>query len=149
MPATGFLSLVIPDFAAGPAGLGSTVLVQMQPDGTWTAADPQEASALSDIYQALARTALLIELDIFGPGADHHAIIDGLRDTTARIVTDRANIDTPAGQTALVTLYALLAMQGLRIDPDVPATPMRSSQPPLRGTSLPASLPNLVRVFIW
>jgi hypothetical protein len=92
---------------------------------------------LSDIYQALARTALLIELDIFGPGADHHAIIDGLRDTTARIITDRANIDTPAGQTALVTLYALLAMQGLRIDPDVPATPMRSSQPPLRGTSLP------------
>ena len=43
VPATGFLSLVIPDFAAGPAGLGSTVLVQMQPDGTWTAADPQEA----------------------------------------------------------------------------------------------------------
>ena len=76
---------------------------------------------MSDIYQALARTALLIELDIFGPGAGHHAIIDGLRDTTARIITDRANIDTPAGQTALVTLYALLAMQGLRIDPDVPA----------------------------
>ena len=95
---------------------------------------------MSDIYQALARTALLIELDIFGPGADHHAINDGLRDTTARIITDRANIDTPAGQTALVTPYALLAMQGLRIDPDVPATPMRSSQPSLRGTSLPASL---------
>jgi hypothetical protein len=43
VPATGFLSLVIPDLAAGPAGLDSTVLVQMQPDGTWTAADPQEA----------------------------------------------------------------------------------------------------------
>lgn len=95
---------------------------------------------MSDIYQALARTALLVELDIFGPGADHHAIIDGLRDTTTRIITDRANIDTPAGQTDLVTLYALLAMQGLQIDLDVPITPMRSGQPPLRGTSLPASL---------
>jgi hypothetical protein len=43
VPATGFLSLVIPDFAAGPAGLGGTVLAQMQPDGTWAAADPLEA----------------------------------------------------------------------------------------------------------
>lgn len=95
---------------------------------------------MSDIYQALARTALLVELDIFGPGADHRAIIDGLRGTTARIITDRANIDTPAGQTALVTLYAQLAMQGLQIDLDVPATQIRASQPPLRGTSLPAAL---------
>jgi hypothetical protein len=31
-------------------------------------------------------------------------------------------------------------MQGLQIDLDIPATQMRSSQPPLRGTSLPASL---------
>jgi hypothetical protein len=54
-----------------------------------------------DVYEALARTALLIELDIFGQGADHRGIIDGLRATTARIITDRANIDSPAGQTAL------------------------------------------------
>jgi hypothetical protein len=53
---------------------------------------------LSDIYQALARTALLIELDIFGSGADHHAIIDGLRDTTARIITDRASADPAPDQ---------------------------------------------------
>ena len=73
---------------------------------------------MSDIYQALARTALLIELDIFGPGADHHAIIDGLRDTTARIITDRANIDTPAGQTVLVTLFSAPRLRWCRTRPD-------------------------------
>jgi hypothetical protein len=93
-----------------------------------------------DIYEALARTALLIELDIFGPGADHHRIVDGLRATTARIITDRPNIDSPAGQTALVTLYAQLAMMSLQIDLDVPATGLRAEQPPLRGSDLPASL---------
>ena len=41
-PATGFLSLVIPDFATGPAGLAGSALVRMQPDGTWASADPQE-----------------------------------------------------------------------------------------------------------
>jgi hypothetical protein len=39
-PAAGFLSLVIPQFAAGTAGLAGTALVVMQPDGTWEPADP-------------------------------------------------------------------------------------------------------------
>ena len=93
-----------------------------------------------DIYRALARTALLIELDIFGPGADHRLIIDGLRATTARIIADRANLGSPAGQTALVTLYAQLAMLGLQIDLDVPATGLLTSQPPLRSGDLSTSL---------
>ena len=93
-----------------------------------------------DIYEALARTALLIELDIFGPATDHQDIVDGLRATTARIITDRANIDSPAGQTALVTLFAQLAMMGLQIDLDVPATALHVGQPPLRGSDLSASL---------
>lgn len=95
---------------------------------------------MSDIHQALARTALLIDLDIFGPGADHHRIIDGLRATTARIITDRANIGSPAGQTALITLYAQLAMLGLQIDPDIPGAQLLVPQPPLRGADLPASM---------
>ena len=92
------------------------------------------------IYRALARTALLIELDIFGPGADHRRIIDGLRATTARIIADRANLGSPAGQTALVTLYAQLAMMGLQIDLDIPATRPLTSQPPLHGSDLTSSL---------
>lgn len=95
---------------------------------------------MNDIYQALARTALLAELDIFGPGTSHRAIIDGLRATTARIIADPTNTDSPAGQTALVTLYAQLAMLGLQIDLNVPAVPLRVPQPPLRGTDLPSSL---------
>lgn len=93
-----------------------------------------------DLYEALSRTALLIETDIVGLGADHQAIIDGLRGTTAQIIADRANIDSPAGQTALVTLYAQLAMTGLQIDLDVPSLELRVPQPPLRGTTLPAAL---------
>lgn len=92
------------------------------------------------IYQALARTALLIDLDIVGPGADHRRIVDGLRATTARIIADRANLGSPAGQTALVTLYAQLAMMGLQIDLDIPTTRLLTSQPPLHGSDLAASL---------
>lgn len=90
---------------------------------------------MNEIYKALARTALLIEVDIF-PGADHRVIIDGLRATTARIISDRANVASPAGQTALVTLYAQLAMLGLQIDLDVPAARLAAGQPPLRGSDL-------------
>jgi hypothetical protein len=93
-----------------------------------------------DKYEALARTALFVEMDIFGAGKDHRRIIDGLCATTARIITDRANIDSPAGQTALVTLYAQLAMMGIQIDLDVPDIGLRTAQPPLRGISLPAAL---------
>ena len=94
---------------------------------------------MNDIYQALARTALLIEVDIF-PGTDHRVIIDGLRATTARIISNGANIASPAGQTALVTLYVLLAMQGLQIDLEVPAAGLATNQPPLRGSDLLAGL---------
>ena len=93
-----------------------------------------------EIHQALDRTALLLALDIFGPDADRRAIIDALRTTTARIITDCRNISSPAGQTALVTLYALLAMLGLQIDLDVPDTALVAAQPPLRGDRLAAAL---------
>lgn len=74
-------------------------------------------------------------MDIF-PGTDHRVIVDGLRATTARIISDRANIVSPAGQTTLVTLYALLAMLGLQIDLDIPAAGLARDQPPLRGSDL-------------
>ena len=67
--------------------------------------------------------ALFIDLDIFGPGADHRRIIDGLRATTARIIADRANLGSPAGETALVTLYAQLAMLGPADRPRRPRRP--------------------------
>jgi hypothetical protein len=42
LPAAGFLSLVVPQFATGSAGLAGIVLVVMQPDGAWEPADPGE-----------------------------------------------------------------------------------------------------------
>lgn len=93
-----------------------------------------------DIYQALARTALLIELDIFGRGAEHRRIVDGLRATTAAIIADRANLTSMSGQTALVTLYGQLAMLGLQIDLDVPDVDLVAEQPPLHGGKLLAGL---------
>jgi hypothetical protein len=93
-----------------------------------------------DIYTALTRTALLLESDAFGPNAEHEAIIDGLRATTVRIIADRRNVDSFAGQTALVTLYGQLAMMGLQIDLDVPETPLLAEQPPLRGNHLVSGL---------
>ena len=41
-PAPGFLSLVIPCFATGPAGFDGAALVRMRSDGTWEPADPEE-----------------------------------------------------------------------------------------------------------
>jgi hypothetical protein len=93
-----------------------------------------------DIYAALSRTALLIAADVFDATAGHRDIIDGLRATTARIVADRTSLGSPAGQTALVTLYAQLAMMGLQIDLDVPDVELLAPQPPLRGNRLVSGL---------
>ncbi|HEY5987927.1 MAG TPA: hypothetical protein VIV12_16365 [Streptosporangiaceae bacterium] len=72
-----------------------------------------------------------------GPGADHHGIVDGLRATTARIITDHANIGSPAGHTALVARHARLAMMGLQIDLEPPAP--HSSSPATAARQRPAS----------
>lgn len=42
VPAQGFLSLVVPDFALGPVSLDATHLVEMTADGDWAERDPQE-----------------------------------------------------------------------------------------------------------
>src|SRR5207302_1154774 len=93
---------------------------------------PRSFSPLStDIYDALARTALLMRLDVFGSQANDDAlIVDGLRATSARIVANRDNVACVAGQTALVTLYAQLAMLGVQIEIDVPNLEPLAPQPP-------------------
>jgi len=86
-----------------------------------------------DIYEALARTAQLLRMDVFRSKADRDPqIIDGLRATTVRIVSDAANLRTPAGQTLLVSLYSQLAMTGLTVDVDVANVELLVPQPPLR-----------------
>jgi hypothetical protein len=91
----------------------------------------------TDIYEALARTAQLLRMDVFeSPSNDDAHIVDGLRATSARIVADRDNLCFVAGQTALVTLYTQLAMLGLQIDLDLPDLELLVPQPPLRELSL-------------
>jgi hypothetical protein len=46
VPATGFLSLVIPRFAIGPRGLADTALVRMRPNGTWAPVAQEEVFRL-------------------------------------------------------------------------------------------------------
>lgn len=45
-PSTGFLSLVIPNFAAGPTELASCHLVEMGTDGEWHEVDPETGLVL-------------------------------------------------------------------------------------------------------
>jgi hypothetical protein len=45
-PATGFISLVLPDFATGAPGLAQSHLVVMKPDGAWQAVPPAELLAV-------------------------------------------------------------------------------------------------------
>jgi hypothetical protein len=90
---------------------------------------PQRAQ----LHEALERTALLLRLDAFPDlGADRHAeLVDALRTVGVRVVADRANLASPNGQTALVTLVCQCAMLGLRIDLDVPDVRQLVPQPPL------------------
>jgi hypothetical protein len=87
----------------------------------------------AQLHEALDRTALLLRLDAFpGLGADRDAdLADVLRAVGVRVVADRANLASPSGQTALVTLVCQCAMLGLRIDLDVPDVRQLVSQPPL------------------
>lgn len=95
----------------------------------------------AEIYEALARTAQLIRMDVFASNAkDDPIIIDGLRATSVRIVANRENLSCVAGQTALVTLYAQLAMLGVQMDLDVPDVELLAPQPPLRELNLTTAL---------
>jgi len=68
------------------------------------------------------------------------SIVQGLRDTTVRIVANEENLSTGASQTALTTLFGLIAMMGISIDLVIPAVPLVGEQPPLRGDELRAGL---------
>jgi molybdopterin/thiamine biosynthesis adenylyltransferase len=100
---------------------------------------------VNDAAMALARTVQLIADDVFNtlPGEDPDldaAILDGLGTTTVRIVADRENLSSAAGQTALVTLVGQIAMMGIGIDLKIPAVPFFVPQPPVEGDELRAGL---------
>jgi hypothetical protein len=108
--------------------------------------EPLPLTQRAQLHEALDRTALLLRLDAFpGLGADRDAeLVDVLRSFGVRIVADRANLASPNGQTALVTLVCQCAMLGLRIDLDVPDARQLVPQPPLD-----ANLPLASALAAW
>jgi hypothetical protein len=102
---------------------------------------------VSDATAALARTVQLIAHDVYNvPNVQEQdrdlesAILAGLHNTTIRLVADRDNLSSPAGQTALVTLFGQIAMMGIGIDLVMSRVPVVAPQPPLRGEELRAAL---------
>jgi hypothetical protein len=108
--------------------------------------EPVHVPQRAQLHEALDRTALLLRLDAFpGLGIDRHTdIVDALRTVGVRVVADRANLTSPNGQTALVTLVCQCAMLGLRIDLDVPDVRQLVAQPPLD-----ANLPLQAALVAW
>lgn len=95
--------------------------------------DPLLLPQRAQLQEALARTALLLRIDAF-PSLDSDRdaeLVDALRNVGVRVVADHANLTSPNGQTALVTLVCQCAMLGLRIDLDMPDVPQLVPQPPL------------------
>jgi hypothetical protein len=91
-------------------------------------------------YEALARTAQLLNVDFFGGRADEAAIVDELRATTIKIVADKRNLSSVPGQTATVALVQLLEMMGMNTDLAFPDVDLIAPQPPLKGASLRTGL---------
>ena len=97
--------------------------------------EPLNLPQRTQLHNALARTSLLLRLDAFPAlGADRDGdVVDALRTVGVRVIADHANLTTPNGQTALVTLVCQCAMLGIRIDLDIPDVRQLVPQPPLDG----------------
>ena len=98
--------------------------------------EPRLKRRRAQVREALDRTALLLRLDAFpGLGAERDAeLAYALRTVGVRVEADRANLASPNGQTALVTLVCQCAMLGLCIELDVPDVWQLVPQPPLEAS---------------
>jgi hypothetical protein len=86
---------------------------------------------------ALERTTLLLNRELFGGRADEQAIADALLRTTVRLAADRESLASRAGQSALVTAFLLVARLGIGIELVAPNVRLLDPVAPLR-------LPHLV-----
>jgi molybdopterin/thiamine biosynthesis adenylyltransferase len=96
---------------------------------------------------ALDRTIALLGGDLF-PNFDRDLLAAELTSTTVIIGADRANLTSPAAQTALVTAFLAIAQCGFRIHLDIPDVEICGPQPPLRGARLPQALVDLAADLI-
>lgn len=88
-----------------------------------------------DAEDALARTALLVKLDLF-PQLSEFQIVNGLRDMHVRLRADAENLTCPAAQTAVVATAIVLVQSGVTVTLDMPDVALLSPQPPLANDGL-------------
>lgn len=83
-------------------------------------------------YDALARTTLLLNQELFSGEADERAIADALLGTTVRFEADEENLRSRAGQSAFITAFNLTARLGIGIELVVPNIRVIDLVAPLR-----------------
>lgn len=99
-------------------------------------------------YEALARTTLLLNRELFSGDADEQAIADALLATTVRMTADEASVTSRAGQTAFVTGFLLTARLGIGIELDAPNVAVIDRVAPLREPLLVDALDELGRDLV-
>lgn len=98
---------------------------------------------MSTHHEALARTTLLLNRELFAGEADERAIADALLATTVRLTADEESLACRAGQTALVTAFVLTARLGVGIELAVPNLLVIDLVAPLKLPTLRDSLMEL------
>jgi hypothetical protein len=89
--------------------------------------------------EALDRTVRLVR-DAVTDTVSDEAIVQRLQSFRIKCIADEMNLETYAGQTALVTLVSLVVRMGIQVVLDIPEIKLIGPQPPLRGTHLRTAL---------
>jgi hypothetical protein len=98
---------------------------------------------MTQAAEAIARTSLLVNQELFGGDADESRISAALLDGRIELKGSRQSLSTRAGQTALITAFILVARMGVVIRLDVPDVAVIDRVPPLRGSGLTEALRDL------
>jgi hypothetical protein len=87
-------------------------------------------------YEALARTTLLLNHELFNGEADEGKIADALFGSTVRLTIDVANLESRAGEAAFVTSFILVARLGIGVEFAAPDAQLIDPVAPLRAQTL-------------
>lgn len=101
----------------------------------------------AETTEALARTALLVQRDIY-PELSDETIATALATTSVVLTASAQTLATASGQTAVVTSAILAAQLGVELQLDFDEADLIIPQPPLRGDGLRESLLDLTRDLI-
>jgi molybdopterin/thiamine biosynthesis adenylyltransferase len=103
---------------------------------------------MTQTAEALARTSLLINQELFGGDAEELLVSAALPEGCIELKGSRESLSTRAGQTALVTAFILVARMGVGIRLDIPDVAVIDRVPPLCASRLGEALADLGRDLI-